>query len=185
MFRELMPLIESRPLSITVAVLTGGLIRVNVVPQMLEKDSKVNDKVGYSYKDKIAKIPESAINALTTPLSLTGTPEEIDESLPQALTDFAQSHVRLQNTVDDARKEIAEAVKATEERDKTKTKTKSASAGTTDKQEGKKSGADGLLPLWCASSSKAADTSPNNDKAVQPELSPVAQPVPDGEQPEF
>jgi PRTRC genetic system protein E len=176
-----MPLIESRPLSITVAVLTGGLIRVNVVPQILEKDSKVNDKVGYSYKDKIAKIPESAINALTTPVSLTGTPEEIDESLPQALTDFAQSHVRLQNTVDDARKEIAEAVKAAEERDKTKTRTKSASAGTTDKQESKKSGADELLPLWCASSSKAADASPNNDKAVQPELSPVAQPVPDGE----
>src|SRR5579859_2375966 len=98
MFRELMPLIESRPLSITVAVLTGGLIRVNVVPQMLEKDSKVNDKVGYSYKDKIAKIPESAINALTTPLSLTGTPEEIDQSLAETLTQFVESHGRLQHT---------------------------------------------------------------------------------------
>ena len=111
MFRELMPLIESRPLSITVAVLTGGLIRVNVVPQQLDKDSKVNDKIGYSNKEKIAKIPESAIYALTTPLSLTGTPEEIDESLPQALTHFAESHVRLQNTVDDARNQIAEAVR--------------------------------------------------------------------------
>jgi hypothetical protein len=74
MFRELMPLIENRPLSITVAALSAGRIRVNVVPQVLEKDSKVNDKVGYSHKDKIAKVPESAINALTTPLSLTGTP---------------------------------------------------------------------------------------------------------------
>jgi PRTRC genetic system protein E len=181
MFRELMPLIESRPLSITVAVLTGGLIRVNVVPQQLDKDSKVNDKIGYSNKEKIAKIPESAICALTTPLSLTGTPEEIDESLPQALTHFAESHVRLQNTVDDARNQIAEAVRATEERDKNKSKTKSVSGGTTDK----KSGSDELLPLWCASSSKAADTSPNDGKAVQPELSPVAQPVSDGEQPEF
>jgi PRTRC genetic system protein E len=96
MFRELMPLIESRPLSITVAVLTGDLIRVNVVPQQLDKGCKVNDKIGYSNKEKIAKIPESAIYALTTPLSLTGTPEEIDESLPQALTHFAESHVRLQ-----------------------------------------------------------------------------------------
>ena len=185
MFRELIPLIENRPLSITVAVLTGGQIRVNVVPQQLDKDSKVNDKIGYSNKEKIAKVPESAINALTTPLSLTGTPEEIDESLPQALSNFAQSHVRLQNAVDDARKEIAEAVKATEERDKNKSKTKSASGGTTDKKENKKTGADELLPLWCASSSKAPDTSPDNDKEVQPELSPVTQPVPDGEQAEF
>ena len=88
MFRELMPLIENRPLTITVAALSGGRIRVNVVPQGLEKDSKINDKVGYSNKDKIAKVPEAAINALTTPLSLTGTPEEIDESLAEALTHF-------------------------------------------------------------------------------------------------
>ena len=62
---------------------------------------------------------------------------------------------------------------------------KSVSAGTADKKEDKKSGSDELLPLWCASSSKAADTSTNDGKAVQPELSPVAQPVSDGEQPEF
>ena len=87
-----MPPIEHRPLSITVAALSDGRIRVNVVPQMLEKDNKVNDKVGYSNKDKIAKVPESAINALTTPLSLTGTPEEIDQSLAQALAEFVESH---------------------------------------------------------------------------------------------
>jgi PRTRC genetic system protein E len=118
MFRELMPLIESRPLSITVAVLIGGLIRVNVVPQQLDKDSKVNDKTGYSNKDEIAKIPESAINALTTPLSLTGTPEEIDQNLAEALTQFVESHGRLQYSLDEAREQIAEAVKAAEERDK-------------------------------------------------------------------
>jgi hypothetical protein len=33
MFIELMPLIESRALTITVAALSGGQIRVNVVPQ--------------------------------------------------------------------------------------------------------------------------------------------------------
>ena len=56
MFTELMPLIEQRPLTITVAVLNGGRqIRVNVVPQTLEKDGRVNDKIGYSSKDKIAK----------------------------------------------------------------------------------------------------------------------------------
>ena len=37
MFTELMPLIEQRPLTITVAVLNGGRqIRVNVVPHTME-----------------------------------------------------------------------------------------------------------------------------------------------------
>jgi PRTRC genetic system protein E len=160
MFRELMPLIENRPLSITVAALKGGRIRVNVVPQVLDKDSRVNDKVGYSNKDKIAKVPESAINVLTTPLSLTGTPEEVDQSLAGALTQFVESHGRLQHTLDQARAQIAEAVTAAEERDKTKAKTKSASCGTaTDKKEEKKSESDELLPLWCTPAGKATDGS--------------------------
>lgn len=184
MFRELMPLIEHRPLSITVAALSGGRIRVNVVPQMLEKDGKVNDKVGYSNKDKIAKVPESAMTALTTPLSLTGTAEEIDQSLAEALTQFVQSHGRLQHTLDEAREQIAEAVRAAEERDKSKTKTKNANGGTTDKKEEKKSGSGELLPLWCAPASTPPDASTNSDNPVQPELSPVSQPVTGAEQSE-
>jgi PRTRC genetic system protein E len=183
MFRELMPLIEHRPLSITVAALSGGRIRVNVVPQVQEKDSKVNDKVGYSNKDKIAKVPESAITALTTPLSLTGTPEEIDQSLAEALTKFVESHGRLQHTLDEAREQIAEAVRAAEERDKSKTKTKSAAGGTaTDKKEDKKSESGDLLPLWCASASTQPDARTNSDKAAQPELSPLSQSVTGAEQ---
>jgi len=101
MFTELMSLIEQRPLTITVAVLSGTQrIRVNVVPKSLEKDSQINDKIGYSNKDKIAKVPDEAIKALTTPLSLTGTAEEIDAALAQALREFAESHVQLQKTVD-------------------------------------------------------------------------------------
>lgn len=184
MFRELMPLIEHRPLSITVAALSGGRIRVNVVPQLLEKDSKVNDKVGYSNKDKIAKVPESAINALTTPLSLTGTAEEIDQSLAESLTKFVESHGRLQHTLDEARERIAEAVREAEERDKSKTKTKSANGGTTDKKEEKKSGSDELLPLWCAPANTPPDASTNSDKPAQPELSPASQSVTGAEQSE-
>ncbi|MBZ5490268.1 MAG: PRTRC system protein E [Acidobacteriia bacterium] len=176
MFRELMPLIEHRPLSITVAALSGRRIRVNVVPQVLEKDSKINDKIGSSSKDKIAKVPESAINALTTPLSLTGTPEEIDQSLTQALTQFVESHGRLQHTLDEAREQIAEAVRAAEERDKTKTKTKSVGGTTTDKTEEKKSESGELLPLWCAPASKPPDTSLANGR--------LAHPGTDAEQPE-
>jgi len=127
MFTELMPLIEQRPITITVAALGGSQrIRVNVVPKSLDKDKQVNEKIGYSNKDKIAKVPDEAIEALTTPLSLTGTPEEIDAELTKALREFAESHLQLQKTVDQAKEQIAEAVKAIEERDKNKSKTKTA-----------------------------------------------------------
>jgi PRTRC genetic system protein E len=126
MFIELMPLIENRPLTITVAALSEGRIRVNVVPQPLAKDSKANEKIGYSQKDKIAQIPEPAIHALTTPLSLTGTPVEIDAELAQQLKAFVDSHLGLQQSVDQAKQQIAEAVKAIEERDKTRSKSKTS-----------------------------------------------------------
>jgi PRTRC genetic system protein E len=133
MFKELVPLIEQRPVTLTVAVLSGShLIRVNIVPKALEKDDQVNDKVGYSNKDKIAKVPETAIKALTTPLSLTGTPEEIDAEFAQALREFVESHVQLQKTVDQAREQIAAAVKAIEEREKNKAKVKTVARTTVD-----------------------------------------------------
>src|SRR5260370_13087795 len=91
----------------------------------------MNDKSGYYNKDKIAKVPVEAIKALTTPLSLTGTAEEIDAELVQALREFAESHVQLQKTRDQAKEQIAEAVKAIEERDKNKTKVKTAARLTT------------------------------------------------------
>jgi PRTRC genetic system protein E len=126
MFSELMPLIERRTITITVAALNEGHIRVNVVPAALAEDSKVNEKIGYSNKDKIAQVPESAIHALTTPLSLTGAPDEIDAQLAQQLKAFVDSHLALQQAVDRARGEIAEAVKAVEERDKNRSKARTA-----------------------------------------------------------
>ena len=138
MFIELMPLIESRPLTITVAALSEGRIRVNVVPQVLAKDSKVNEKIGYANKDKIGQIPESAIHALTTPLSLTGTPEEIDAELAQQLKAFVDSHLELQHSVDEAKQQIAEAVKAIEERDKARSRSKTVPPRTDDKMSSDK-----------------------------------------------
>jgi PRTRC genetic system protein E len=139
MFIELMPLIENRPLTITVAAVSEGRIRVNVVPQALAKDSKVNEKIGYANKDKIAQIPESAIHALTTPLSLTGTPEEIDAELAQQLKAFVDSHVALRQSLDEAKQQIAEAVKAIEERDKARSKAKTVPPKGDDKPSDAKS----------------------------------------------
>lgn len=131
MFIELMPLIEKRTITITVAALKQGHIRVNVVPTALAEDSKLNEKISYSNKEKIAQIPESAIHALTTPLSLTGTPDEIDAQLADHLKAFVESHLALQQSVTRARQEIADAVKAVEERDKNRSKAKSTSVATT------------------------------------------------------
>jgi PRTRC genetic system protein E len=125
MFKELLPLIENRALTITVSALgENQLIRVNVIPQALETDRQVNKKIGFTNKDKVAEVPEVAIKALTTPLSLTGTAEEIDAELAQTLTNFVECHLGLQKTFDQAKEQIAEAVKAIEERDKSKHKSK-------------------------------------------------------------
>ena len=134
MFSELMPLIERRTITITVAVLNQGHIRVNVVPAALAEDSKVNEKIGYSNRDKIAQIPESAIHALTTPLSLTGAPDEIDAQLAEQLKAFVDSHLALQQSVDRARQEIADAVKAVEERDKNRSKARMATGPKADEK---------------------------------------------------
>lgn len=134
MFIELMPLIGRRAITITVAALNEGRIRVNVVPTALAEDSKVNEKISYSNKEKIAQIPESAIHALTTPLSLSGTADEIDAQLAEQLKAFVDSHVALQRSVDSARQEIADAVKAVEERDKNRSKPRTATGTKTDEK---------------------------------------------------
>jgi PRTRC genetic system protein E len=134
MFSELMPLIERRAITITVAALNEGHVRVNVVSAALAEDSKVNEKIGYSNKDKIAPVPESAIHALTTPLSLTGTPDEIDTQLAEQLKTFVDSHLALQQSLDRARQEISDAVKTVEERDKNRSKAKPAAATKSDEK---------------------------------------------------
>lgn len=97
MFKELMPVIADRPLTIMVTNLTGGKIRVCVMPQAQDKDGKVNGKVGYQAQKEVEKIPDAAVKALTTPPALTGTAEELDAELPEKLTTYAEAHQRLQH----------------------------------------------------------------------------------------
>jgi len=115
-----------------VAAFNEGRIRVNVVPAPLAEDSRVNDEIGYSNKDKLAQIPESAVCALTTPFSLTGAPDEIDAQLAEQLKAFVDSHVALRQSVDHAKQEIADKVKAIEERDRNRSKAKTAATTKSD-----------------------------------------------------
>lgn len=161
MFKELQPLLAKRLLTITVAALHGEEIRVNVIPQSRPEDTKVNDQIKYSHKDEVAAIPDAAVKALTTPISLTGTAEEIDAKLSDVLLQFVESHGQLQTSFDRACTEISDAVKAIDERNKNKVKGKTASAKTNPKDDLKTKPEDGkpktaeTLPLWWTDKSVA------------------------------
>jgi PRTRC genetic system protein E len=161
MFQELHSLLKKRSLTITIAALNGEQIRVNIIPHSHPEDSKANEQIKYSHKDEVAEIPEAAVKALTTPISLTGTPEEIDANLPEVLLQFVESHSQLQATFDRACTEISEAVKAIDERNKSKSKSKTVSAKAEQKEDPKtitgdpKPKSDETLPLWWTDSSVA------------------------------
>jgi PRTRC genetic system protein E len=154
MFKELQPLLANRSLTITVAALGEEQIRVNVIPHPRPEDAKVNEQLKYSHKDEIAPIPDAAIKAMTTPISLTGRAEEIDAKLAGVLLQFVESHTQLQATFDRASTEMSEAVKAIDERNKNKPKTKAAVAKAEQKEDAKAKPDDGkpkpeeTLPLW-------------------------------------
>jgi PRTRC genetic system protein E len=159
MFTELQPLLAKRSLTITVAALGEEQIRVNVIPHPRPEDTKVNEQVKYSHKDEVAPIPDAAVKALTTPISLTGTAEEIDAQLSGVLLQFVESHTQLQATFDRASTEMSEAVKAIDERNKNKPKMKAAVAKAEQKEDAKAKQDDGkskheeTLPLWWTDSS--------------------------------
>lgn len=181
MFKELKDLIKARPLTLTMVALDGDRLRVCVVPQGLDSDKEVNSKAGH-HKD-VAQIPESAIKALTTPLCLEGTADELDADMPGKLTEFTKAHRELRGGIDTAKEQIAAAVKAIQDREKTKTKDKqsskaggnkggqaeTSSAGKDKEPEKEESGS---LPLeWCtppvSTSSPAADKTAGSSAGQQ------------------
>ena len=102
MFKELAPYLRQRAVLLTVTRLEEEQIRVNVIPQKL-KDG------------------ENA--ALTTPLTVTGTAEELDRDLPATLVSFVASHLELKNTLDRAKSEMDAAAKAAQAEARSKAKT--------------------------------------------------------------
>jgi PRTRC genetic system protein E len=105
MFKELAPYLRQRAVLLTVTHIEDDQIRVNVIPQKL-KDG------------------ENA--ALTTPLTVTGTADELDRDLPATLVNFVSAHLELRNTLDRAKAEMDAAAKTVqaEARSKAKTTTK-------------------------------------------------------------
>src|ERR1700751_5765476 len=119
MFKELAPYLRQRAVLLTVTHIEDDQIRVNIVPQKL-KDG------------------ENA--ALTTPLTVTGTADELDQELPATGINFLSTHLELKSTLDRAKAEMDEAAKAAqaEARKKNKatgTKTENGRASINEKPE--------------------------------------------------
>lgn len=102
MFKELAPYLRQRAVLLTVTHLGEDQIRVNVIPQKL-KDG------------------ENA--ALTTPLTVSGTADELDRDLPATLVNFVSAHLELRNTLDRAKAEMDAAAKTAQAEARSKAKT--------------------------------------------------------------
>ncbi len=109
MFEELMPLLTERVLVVTLSRVRADEICINVIPKPLKADQQDVDA------------------ALTTPLSVTGTPKELDEQLPRELVEFVETHLGLSSTLKSAKEQMEAAAKAAREAAKKPTNSKSHS----------------------------------------------------------
>ena len=102
MFKELAPYLRQRAVLLTVTHIENDQIRVNVIPQ---------------------KLKDGETAALTTPLTVTGTADELDNDLPATLVNFVSAHLQLKNTLDRAKAEMDAAAKTAQAEARSKSKT--------------------------------------------------------------
>jgi PRTRC genetic system protein E len=98
MFVELIPLLAGRTVLITVAKVDDKTLRVNVIPH--------------------AKADENP--ALSTPLTYTGSPEELDAELGKHLAVYVETHQQTASTLAEAKATMEAAAKAAQEEAKRK-----------------------------------------------------------------
>jgi PRTRC genetic system protein E len=91
MFKELAPLLRQRSVLLSLTRLDDDTIRVNVFPK---------------------KLADGENEALTAPLSVTGTAEELDAQLPSALTQYVGLNLGLSSTLETVKEQVAAAAKA-------------------------------------------------------------------------
>jgi PRTRC genetic system protein E len=145
-FQELMPLLAQRLLVLTLCRTATDEICVNVIPRPLKTGEKEEN------------------NALSTPLSMTGTPAELDQELPQQLVEFVGAHLQLSSSLETAKQEIAAAAKSAKDAArKAATPKACASPATAARQENTNEGTGGssteiLKPAATASAAPVATT---------------------------
>ena len=102
MFKELVPILRNRAVLMTATALDDDQIRVNVVPK---------------------KMKDGDHDALTTPLSVTGTAEELDTQLAATLVGFVASHLQMKNALEKAKADMDAATKTAQAEARAKSKT--------------------------------------------------------------
>jgi PRTRC genetic system protein E len=98
-FVELMPLLAGRTVLITVAKVDDKTLRVNVIPTQAKADENP---------------------ALSTPLTYTGPPEELDAELGKHLAGYIQVHQQTASTLAEAKATLEAAAKAAQDEAKRK-----------------------------------------------------------------
>jgi len=101
-FKELLPVLRDRAMLLTVTLVDADQIRVNIVPK---------------------KLRDGDNGALATPLSVTGTAEELDAQLAATLVGFVASHLHMMNALEKAKSEMDAATKAAQAEARSRTKT--------------------------------------------------------------
>lgn len=107
MFKELLPVLRDRAVLLTVTLVDADQIRVNIVPK---------------------KLKDGDNDALTTPLSVTGTAEDLDTELSTTIVSFVGSHLQMKNTLEKAKAEMDAASKAAQAEARAKAKTPAKTA---------------------------------------------------------
>jgi len=109
-FQELMPLLAQRTLLLMISRVGADEIQINVIPQRVKStNTDQND-------------------ALLTPLSLTGTPKELDEALPVQLVEFIGAHLELSSTLKGAKEQMDAAARTAREAARKSTSGKAATS---------------------------------------------------------
>ncbi|HKF04310.1 MAG TPA: PRTRC system protein E [Candidatus Sulfotelmatobacter sp.] len=107
MFQELMLLLAQRTLLLMLSRVGADEMRINVIPQRVKSpDADQND-------------------ALLIPLSISGTPRELDEALPAHLVEFVGAHLGLSSTLKSVKEKMDVATKAAREAARKTSATKS------------------------------------------------------------
>ncbi len=114
MFTELLPLLKDRTLMLIIADTGGETLRVNVIPQ--RRSGKEND---------------TAENAFASPLTITGTAEELDREFARQLAGFKVSLDRLKSNLGEIESAHATALKTIEEERKKELNSKRKTGSTT------------------------------------------------------
>jgi PRTRC genetic system protein E len=156
MFVELMPLLAGRTVLITVAKADDKTLRVNVIPAQGKADENP---------------------ALTTPLTYTGSPEELDAELGKHLAGYVQTHQQTASTLAEAKATMEAAAKAAQEEAKRKAEERRKAAH---KPLDKGTNAAATEPGSTATSATATPphTAPAQASAGNPRLFGTASPEP-------